>query len=78
MSYLEVHSPHDGSIVGKVDRAGGDEVEHALANAHALFVDRDAWLPLHERVAVLERAADALARAGMAPYKPDKKNGNEA
>lgn len=58
---LEVRAPYDGSRIGEVACADGDETEHALASARALFVDRDAWLPLHERVAVLERTAEALA-----------------
>ena len=37
MSRLEVKSPFDGETVCAVERAGEDEVEQALANAHALF-----------------------------------------
>lgn len=61
MSRLKVKSPHDGENIGTIERAGAEEVEQALATAHGLFRDRDAWLPVHERVAVLERTAEAIA-----------------
>jgi len=58
---LDVKSPHDGQVVGAVSTADADAVEAALATAHALFRDRDGWLPLHRRVAILQRLADLMA-----------------
>ncbi len=57
----EVRSPWDGSLlatVEQVDRAGA---ERALATAHALFRDRDAWLPAARRIEILRRAAVIIA-----------------
>ncbi len=54
---MEVDAPWDGSIIGTVDTAGAEVVDRALATAHALFRDRDAWLPRPERIEILRRAA---------------------
>ncbi len=54
---LEVRAPYDESMLATVATGGPDHVEAALATAYALFRDRDAWLPVHERVAILERTA---------------------
>lgn len=55
--HCEVHSPYDGSLIGRVERAGEDGVEAALKTAHALFRDRDAWLGPARRLEILERTA---------------------
>ena len=57
MANLEVTAPFDGSVIGTVPQADAVAVEHALARAHALFRDRDAWIPKPERIAILRRAA---------------------
>ncbi len=54
---VEVTSPYDGSVVGSVETVDERGAEQALANAAALFADRSAWLPAHERIAILERTA---------------------
>ncbi len=61
---LEVHAPFDRSLIATVDAAGPETVERAMAQAYALFRNRDAWLPAQERIAVLERVAELMkARA---------------
>ncbi|WP_297528410.1 aldehyde dehydrogenase family protein [Thiohalobacter sp.] len=61
---LEVHAPFDRSLIATVDAAGPETVERAMAQAHALFRNRDAWLPAPERIAILERVAELMkARA---------------
>lgn len=61
---LEVHAPFDRSLIATVDAAGPETVERAMAQAHALFRNRDAWLPAAERIAILERVAELMkARA---------------
>ena len=54
---LEVRAPFDDSMIATVDTCGAEDVDRALATAHALYRDRDAWLPLAERIRILERAA---------------------
>ena len=57
---LEVTAPYDGAPLATVATADASAVETALSTAHALYRDRDAWLPRHERIAILERAASLL------------------
>ena len=57
-----VEAPFDGSTLATVERAGADAADRALETAHALFRDRDAWLPTAERIGILERAG-ALMQA---------------
>jgi len=67
---LAVHAPYDRKVIGEAVTAGQEEVELALATAHALFKNRNAWLPAARRIEILERAqvlvrerAEALALA---------------
>ncbi len=61
---IEVRAPFDGRLLATVDVCGEDGVEAALSTAHALFRDRDAWLPPMKRIAILRRAAELVqARA---------------
>ncbi len=55
-----VCAPYDGAPIGTVDLAGPEAVERALATAHGLFRDRDAWLAPARRVAVLDRLGALL------------------
>jgi acyl-CoA reductase-like NAD-dependent aldehyde dehydrogenase len=54
---LTVASPFDGHTIAEIPITSERQLEDALQRAHSLFRDRDTWLPLHERVAVLERTA---------------------
>ena len=53
---IPVHAPYDQSVIGEATTADQAAVERALATAHALFRDRDAWLPAARRIEILERA----------------------
>ncbi len=52
---LAVCSPFDERELARVALADTRHVEHALAAAHAYHRDRDGWLPIPERIAILER-----------------------
>ena len=58
---LEVTSPYSGDVVGTVTEAGADEIADLIDRKVALVGDRDRWLPGHERIAILERAAHLVA-----------------
>ncbi len=60
-SFLKVTAPYDGQLIAEVETASADSVETALATAHGLYRNRDAWLPAFERIAILERAAQLMA-----------------
>ncbi len=68
-TYTKVTSPFDDHVIATVETASEEDIEQALTTAHALFTDRDAWLSVPERIAILEKSvtliqeqADALAR----------------
>lgn len=68
-SYTEVVSPYNESIIATIEQADEDDIELALNTAHALFSERKSWLPITQRIAILERAmelmqqqADSLAK----------------
>ncbi len=58
---LQVLSPYDQSLIKEIPLVGKQEVEKALTTAHALFQDRSTWIPSHERIAILERAAHIMS-----------------
>jgi len=61
-STLTVTSPFNQAVVGSLDTMSGDIVSEKLAQAHALYNDRSKWLPVHERVGILERAARLMVK----------------
>ncbi len=60
MNMLEVTSPFDGSVIGEVPLSDAKDIERALQTAHDLHRNKSAWLPLHERVAILEKLAQLM------------------
>ena len=59
-----VEAPFDRSAIATVATADAATIERALSAAHALFRNRDAWLPLAKRIEILEGAASLMkARA---------------
>lgn len=58
---LDVNNPYNGKLIKQVSVNSADDVEAALAQAHALFQNRSAWLPAHERVDILERAVRIMS-----------------
>ncbi|HLE99803.1 MAG TPA: aldehyde dehydrogenase family protein [Gaiellaceae bacterium] len=56
--WIDVRSPYDGSLVGRVPKAGAGEARRAIGAAEAAMRTP---LPAHERAAILDRVAAALA-----------------
>ena len=59
---LRVTAPFDQQLIAEVETCDGSHIDDALRTAHALFRDRDAWIALHERIGILERAAAQMAK----------------
>jgi acetolactate synthase-1/2/3 large subunit len=57
---FEVRSPFDRSLVSAHALNSADQVESALADAHALFADYNNWLAPHQRIAVFERLVELM------------------
>ena len=69
---LEVTSPFNSEPVATVETIDESGAERALQVATKLYGDRNAWMPAHERAAILERTAglmrdrfDALAHMAV-------------
>jgi acyl-CoA reductase-like NAD-dependent aldehyde dehydrogenase len=58
---LRVTAPFDEKLIAEVETCDSTHVDDALGTAHALFRNRDAWISLHERIGILERAAAQMA-----------------
>jgi acyl-CoA reductase-like NAD-dependent aldehyde dehydrogenase len=57
---LKVFSPYDGKLAGSVECINAKGAEIALKNMAEVFSDRTSWLPAHERIGILERAASTM------------------
>jgi acyl-CoA reductase-like NAD-dependent aldehyde dehydrogenase len=57
---LPVFAPFDGALIAEVETVGEAGVGQALETAHRLFRDRRRWLPLEQRIEILERTAQIL------------------
>ena len=60
MTHISVTAPFDGSDISSVPNATQQDVENALATAHALYRDRDGWLSKPRRIEILKRAAEII------------------
>ncbi len=59
--WIDVRSPYDGSLVGRVPKGGAPQARDALDAAEAAMQDP---LPAHERAAILDRVAALLGERG--------------
>ena len=59
---LSVTAPFDGEEIAQIECSSRRELESWLASARALFRDRDCWIPLSERIGILERTARIVLR----------------
>ncbi|MBU1983541.1 aldehyde dehydrogenase family protein [bacterium] len=57
---LAVRAPYDGRHIATCETADAAAIEQALATAYALYENQDGWLPLPERLAVLERLVEIM------------------
>ena len=58
---VEIRSPFSDELVGRIATAGEADAQKAIDTAHACFKSTMRHLPVHRRVAILNRAADLLA-----------------
>jgi acyl-CoA reductase-like NAD-dependent aldehyde dehydrogenase len=59
--WLDVRSPYDGSLVGRVAKGGGAEARRAVDAAERAMAEP---LPAHERAAILDRTARLVEERG--------------
>ncbi|MGI9308041.1 MAG: aldehyde dehydrogenase family protein, partial [Gammaproteobacteria bacterium] len=59
---ITVTAPFDWAELATVETAGSEHAEQALATAAACFKNRAGWLPLHQRVEILDRVAEIMTQ----------------
>jgi len=57
---LEVRSPFDDHLIATVATADAGMIEQALLHAHRVFQDRSNWIPIDQRIVILERMLECL------------------
>jgi acyl-CoA reductase-like NAD-dependent aldehyde dehydrogenase len=57
---LDVKSPYDDALLASVPTAGKEHALAALETAYAQFRNRDSWLSIPERIAILQRTAELM------------------
>jgi acyl-CoA reductase-like NAD-dependent aldehyde dehydrogenase len=60
MQNLKVFSPYNSKLIKEIPMVGVEKVEQALSVAYGLFMDRSKWLPVYQRVEILERVAHIM------------------
>lgn len=58
---LQVHSPFTDTLLATVDTASVDDVADAVDAAHACFKSTTRVMPVHQRVKILQKAAELLS-----------------
>ena len=73
---LNVFAPYDNALIATVDTADVLAVDQALETATTLYQDRDHWLPLDERLAILEKTVVLMQdRAEMLAIEAAREGG---
>ena len=60
MTDITVTAPYDGSAIDTVPNSTMEDIEKAMATAHALYRNRDGWLSKPQRIEILRRAAELI------------------
>ncbi len=58
---LDVVSPYDGRKLATVATGGVDHANAAMDTAFGLYRNRDAWLPVSKRIAILQRLTELMS-----------------
>lgn len=73
---IEVTNPYSGECLATADTADAAAVEQALTTAYRLFRDRQNWLPVPKRLAILEKAMGMMqAKADELAYASAQEGG---
>ena len=56
----QVLNPYDQKCIGSVDLVDWSKIDRWLDEARTLHEDRQAWIPVHERIAILQRASSLM------------------
>ena len=72
----KITAPYDGTVIAEVETASLAHIDDALDMADALYRGKAGWLPLAERVAILERTATIMSEhAGLLALEAAREGG---
>ena len=57
---IEVLNPFDLKAIAEVPQVDWPTIDAYLTQAHQLFKNRKAWLPKHQRIAILTKTAELM------------------
>jgi len=57
---VKILSPYDNQLIKELPLASAEELEAVISLAHQCYLDRDNWLPPHERIAILNRVIEIM------------------
>ncbi|WP_251358037.1 aldehyde dehydrogenase family protein [Kangiella sp. TOML190] len=86
---LTVVNPYDLSPIAEIATVGEQHLDDVLSSAEALYLDKDNWMTVHQRVQILQKAAEIIrsrvedltnlaASEGGKPYLDSKVEVNRA
>ena len=58
----QVYAPYDQSVIAEVETAGEEHINQALSVAHDLYRNKKSWLPLYQRIEILEKTAEIMTQ----------------
>ncbi len=58
---LEVFNPYDRSKIAEIATVGEQHLEDALSSAEQLYLDKNSWMTVHQRVEILEKTAEIIS-----------------
>ena len=58
--HINVVAPWDLSPIAEVPAASAEDIDRALNTAYQIFRDRDRWLPVPQRIEILENTAELM------------------
>ena len=58
----QVYAPYDRSVIAEIETAGVEHINQALNVAYALYRNKEDWLPLHQRIEILEKTAQIMTQ----------------
>lgn len=73
----DVLSPFNQEKLGEVPISNAEQIEEAVSLAYGLFRKRSGWLPLHQRVEILEKAATIMSERSDALALASAKEGGK-
>ncbi|MHC8304826.1 aldehyde dehydrogenase family protein [Pseudomonas sp. PB3P13] len=58
---IKIHAPYDGVLLAELPTSTDEQIEQALATAHALYRNRSGWLKKAQRIEILKKAATIIS-----------------